>query len=90
MDAKVRQNAHGCKDEPVAGQGIETGECRADDGQHEVTAITRAGMAGMQMRFVDDVDMTRGERLQALTQAGRGIGAHAGKTLRNGLTTTFS
>jgi len=90
MDASAHQVADRFMDQAVALDRIVPGEGGSDYGDFVMAAFPGAGVAGMQMRFVLDVERLRFQYRQALAQQGRGFGAHAGSTFLNGLTVTFS
>src|SRR3989338_6859774 len=70
----------------VARHRILSGKLRRDDAQHIMpAAIARAGMSGVLVAFVDDIERNRGERGEALAHYIHAR-THAGNTFLNGCT----
>jgi hypothetical protein len=90
MDATAHQITYRLVDEAVTPDGIVTGESRRDYGDFVMAALARAGMAGVAMRFILDLELLRIKRRQALAQQVDGFATHAGSTFLKGLTVTFS
>ena len=89
VNTAVHQVAGGVLNQAMAGQAAETGKAGGADDDLEVGAAGRAGVTGMTGGVVDDLQLLRQQGgLQPRLQEGRGVRAHAGKTLRKGLTVT--
>jgi len=82
MQATLEQRCERLVDEPVTLQGAQPAETVRHDLQAEVPAAGR-GMAGMRGRFIPNLEMRRGERLQQPLDAlgsghGGGLRSHGG------------
>lgn len=91
MDATLHQVAGCIVHQTMTGECVFSGKNRSQYVDAEVTAFARAGVAGMAMRFVFNMQHLGIEDGEALTQQGQGFFVHhAGRTFLNGLTVTFS
>ena len=91
MNLDSHQVTGGSIDQAMPGEGVFPREGLGNDVQAVMpTAVACPGMAGMQVRLVDDLNGQRGERTQMLAQQGNGVLAHAGNAFLKGLMVTFS
>ena len=75
-------------DQAMPGKGAESGKGGRDDAQFIMSARGGAGVTGMAMRLVFDVQRQRLKSGQALAHQCDGLRVQAGRTLRKGLTLT--
>ena len=97
MDAGAHEFPERCMHKPMSGQRGFAGKRLGDDMQAVVATAACSRMAGVLVRVIDQFDaygLKGGEtRVDQRLDFGEGQGAvlaHAGKTLRKGLTVTFS
>lgn len=91
MNIGLHQVAEGVVDQPVAFQGAAALEERGGDADSEVAAaVPGARVAGVEVAFVDDLQLCRLQGCgEPLADGDQTILVH-GSTSLNGLTTTFA
>jgi len=86
----VHQVTSGIVHQTMTGECVFAGKCRGNDADPKMRPATGAGMAGVAVRFVLDVECLRRQGSQTFAQQGkRCFVTHAGKAFLNGLTVTF-
>lgn len=85
----LHQITHGFIDHAMALHKIFVGKGRADDAHSEVATALGAGVTGVLVALVDNVDGLRGKgALEPFTDPCGAVDTTHGSTLRNGLTLT--
>lgn len=85
MDAARHPSGDGIIHKAMTGHARETGEARADDAHREMPPFARAGVAGVQVAVVDDLEglgrQGRAQRSLDIGRVRRGAGvAHFGSS----------
>ena len=89
MDAAAHEIA-GCSiDDAVPCHGVLAGESVGDDADAVMASLPGAGMAGVQVGVIFDLELLRLQGRQPLAQQGDGFAAH-GRAFLKGLMVTFS
>lgn len=89
MDAAAHEITGGIVNQAVPGHGAAAGKSFRDDADAKMTALPGAGMAGVSVGIIFDLQAEGVQGRQPLAQQGDGFAVH-GRAFLNGLMVTFS